>query len=121
MIAPPNHGSELVDFLKKYFNYIYKFIGGSIGQQIGTDKKSYIHRELKQNIKFDLGIIAGRGSLSPFTYLIIRKPHDGMVSIESTKLAGMKDHIVIPASHSLILFFNFTAKKVLSFLEKRRF
>jgi triacylglycerol esterase/lipase EstA (alpha/beta hydrolase family) len=26
MIAPPNHGSELADFLKKYLNFIYKFL-----------------------------------------------------------------------------------------------
>ena len=121
MIAPPNQGSELVDFLKKYLNYIYKFIGGKLGQQISTAKDSYIHKTLKQTANFDLGIIAGQGSLSPFSYFIIRSPHDGMTSVESTKLKGMKDHIIIPASHTLILFFNFTAKKVLNFLKQGRF
>ena len=121
MIAPPNHGSELVDFLKKYLNFIYRFIGGVVGQQLGTGENDYIHKMLKQNVSFDLGIIAGRGSLSPFSYFIIKGSHDGMVSIESTKLRGMKDHFVIPASHTLILYFNFTAKKILKFLRDGEF
>ena len=121
MIAPPNHGSKLVDFLKKYLNFIYRFIAGVLGQQLGTGKNDYIHKTLKQSINFDLGIIAGLGSLSPFSYFIIDEPHDGMTSIESTKLKGMKDHIVITASHMLILYFNFTAKKVLNFLTKGSF
>ena len=121
MIAPPNHGSELATFFKKYLNFIYKFICGPIGQQLDTGKDSYTNKELKQNVNFDLGIIAGRGALSPFSYFVINGIHDGMVTIESTKLKGMKDHMIIPASHSLILFFKFTAKKALSFLKNGSF
>ena len=121
MIAPPNHGSELATFLKKYLNFIYKFVCGQIGQQLGTDKNDYINKILKQNVNFDLGIIAGRGALSPFSYFMIDGIHDGMILVESTELQGMKDHIIIPASHSFILFFRFTAKKVLDFLKNGNF
>jgi triacylglycerol lipase len=121
MVSPPNQGSELATFLKKYLNFIYKFLFGPIGQQLGTDKNSYVHQVLKQNINFDLGIIAGQGSLSPFSFLLIREANDGRVSVKSTKLTGMKDHIVIPASHSLILFFDFTTRKIIKFLRDGNF
>ena len=120
MVAPPNQGSELATFLKKYLNFIYKFLCGPLGQQLGTDKSSYVNKILKQKINFDLGIIAGQGSLTPFSFFL-RRPNDGMVSVESTKLKGMKDHIVIPAPHSLILFFDFTARTILRFLNNGRF
>jgi hypothetical protein len=121
MIAPPNHGSEFSDFLKQYFNSIYKFLCGPIGQQLCTYKSSYVNHVLKQKIDYELGIIAGQGSLNLLSHFIINGPNDGLVSIESTKLNGMKDHIVIPAPHNIILFFNFTARKVLNFLKDGMF
>ncbi len=92
-----------------------------MGQQLGTGKDSYIHSMLKQKVDYDLGIIAGRGGFSILSHFIIGKDNDGTISIESTKLEGMKDHIIIPAQHSLVLFFQYTARKVLSFLRDGMF
>lgn len=121
MIAPPNQGSELTNFFKSYMNTIYKFLFGPVGQQLGTGKNDYVHKVLKPSVNYDLGIIAGQGSLSPLSFLLIHGPSDGMVSVESTKLEGMKDHLIIPASHNLMLFFDFTARKVLKFLRDGMF
>jgi hypothetical protein len=120
MLAPPNQGSELAEFFQTYMNTIYKFLFGPVGQQLGTGKDDYVHKVLKPSVNYDLGIIAGQGSLTFFSFLI-PGPNDGMVSIESTKLEGMKDHLIVPASHNLMLFFNFTARKVLKFLKEGMF
>lgn len=121
MIAPPNHGSELSDFFKKYINFIYKFLFGTIGQQLGTRADGYIHKQLNQSITYDLGIIAGQEGMGLLSYLIIGKPSDGAISVESTKLQGMSDHTIIPATHNLILFFKYTARKVLNFIRDGAF
>lgn len=93
MIAPPNHGSEIADFLKN--NFFFKKIFGPSGQQLATKNK--IFKEIINiPIDFDLGIISGKSSLYFISSnFILPKPNDGRVSIESTKINGMKDHIIL--------------------------
>lgn len=99
MIAPPHQGSEVADFLSKY--KFYKKIFGPAGLQLGTREKSF--GEKLGPIHYDLGIIAGSRTLDPwFSWFILPDRGDGKVTIESTKLEGMKDHIVIPASHFML-------------------
>jgi hypothetical protein len=54
---------------------------------------------------------------SPF----LPKPNDGTVSVENTKLAGMRDHITLPATHPLIMRNKQVIKQVLVFLRSGRF
>lgn len=99
MIAPPHKGSEVADFLSNY--KFYKKIFGPAGQQLGTGEKSF--GEQLGPINYDLGIIAGDRTLDPwFSWFILPDKGDGKVTVESTKLEGMKDHMIIPASHFMI-------------------
>lgn len=95
-LAPPNHGSEVTDFFKN--NWLYKKIYGSAGQQLITDQKNIKH--LFGEVDYELGIIAGNSTIDPISSMIIPDDDDGKVSVESTKLEGMKDHIVISSSHT---------------------
>jgi len=117
MLSPPNQGSELADYLKR--NFIYKKINGPAGQQLGTDKNS-----LPLNsgpVNFELGIIAGRRSLNLLSSMIIPGPNDGSVSIERTKVSGMKDFLVLPHSHTFIMKSKDVIDQVIHFLKHGAF
>lgn len=106
LIGTPNNGSEIADFFKN--NWFYKKIFGPAGQQLITDQSNIKH--LFGIIDYDLGIIAGSMSLDPICSRLIKEKNDGKVSITSTKLAGMKDHIIIKSSHMFLPY----SKQVLS-------
>jgi len=95
-IAPPNQGSEIADFLKD--NYLYQLYYGPAGEQLITDQSEL--KNLFGEVNYELGIIAGNKTIDPLSSAIIPDDDDGKVSINSTKLEGMKDHIILPATHT---------------------
>lgn len=98
MAGTPNGGSEVADFLKSW--RLYRRLYGPAGQQLITDQSAF--SALLGAVDYELGIIAGDRTVDPVSSYIIGKPGDGKVSIESTKLAGMKAHIVIPTNHTFM-------------------
>ena len=98
MIAPPNHGSELVDKFKSW--PFFKFFTGPAGQQLGTDPDSVPQRLGPAH--FELGVIAGDSTLNPFYSWVLPGPDDGKVSVASTRLEGMDDFLVVHSSHTYL-------------------
>lgn len=96
MIGPPNQGSEVADRIQNFF--FYKWLYGPAGQQLITNQESF--KKMFAEINCELGIIAGNKSLDPISSKIIGIANDGKVSIESTKLAEMKEHIIVPVNHT---------------------
>jgi len=97
MLGPPNHGSEIVDEWRDW--KLFVLFNGPAVARLGRDG---IVTELP-NVEFDLGIIAESRSLNPYYSYLIRGPDDGKVSIKATKVAGMKDHIVLPVTHTSMM------------------
>lgn len=97
-VASPNHGSEYANFVSN--NYVLRKFYGPLIDQLTIEKMAKFNQENKVN--YNLTIIAGNYSFNPLSSMIINDNHDGTVSINSTKITGMKKHIVIDASH---LFF----------------
>jgi triacylglycerol lipase len=117
MLSPPNKGSELVDNLKD--SYFFKMRHGPAGQQLGTDKES-----LPLNlgpVDFDLGVITGNISFNLISSVILPGPDDGVVSVESAKVEGMSDFIVMPDSHTFIMKNKNVIKQIIHFLENGEF
>lgn len=117
MISPPNQGSELVDHLKD--SSIFKKINGPAARQLGTGEDS-----VPQNlgpVDFELGVIAGNRTINPLSSLILPGPDDGVVSVERTKVAGMKDFLVLPQSHTFIMQSDDVIEQVIHFLEHGAF
>jgi pimeloyl-ACP methyl ester carboxylesterase len=116
-LAPPNQGSEVADFVKNFWPY--KKIFGPAGQQLVTDKTAVKH--LFGEVNYDLGIIAGNLSIDPFSSAIIPGENDGKVAVERTKLEGMKDHIVVSASHTFFPSNKEVLKQTLYFIKNGKF
>jgi len=70
----------------------------------------------------ELGVIAGTHQLSinPFRPAI-PTPHDGMVSVQETRIAGAKDSIELHLAHTTMLFSERLAEQVSGFLEEGKF
>ena len=113
MLGPPNHGSEVVDKLRHL--RIFHWLNGPAGQQLGTDERS-IPQQLG-SATFPVGIIAGRKSINPLLSLLINKPNDGKVSVESSKLNGMKDFVVMNTTHTFMMYNPQVIQQVIHFLE----
>lgn len=113
MISPPNQGSEIVDHFKKAF--LFERAAGSAGKQLGTDEDSLPQR--LGAVDFELGVIAGNRSINPLYSILIPGPDDGVVSVERTKVEGMKDFIIMPHSHAFIIQSETVIDQVLHFLE----
>lgn len=116
-LAPPNHGSEYASFLKNFS--FYRYIFGPAGQEL--DYHNTATEKLLGKIDYELGVIAGNFSLDPLSYFIFKSENDGKVSVESTKIKGMKDHIVLCASHTFFPRNNNVINQTLTFLKNGEF
>lgn len=117
MLGPPNQGSEIVDKLRDTPGYA--FLNGPAGLQLGTDHDS-IPLQLGA-VNFELGIIAGTKSVNPILSQYLPNPDDGKVSVERTKVEGMKDFITVHHSHPFIMQSAEVVKQTISFIRKGRF
>lgn len=118
MIGTPNHGSEMADFLRN--DPIFRQVFGKAGGELGTHADAIIH-SMPKEVDYPLGIIAGDRSVDPISSAIIPGVDDGKVSVESTRLSGMSDHITIHASHLFIISQQETVDLVHQFLRKGAF
>lgn len=117
MLSPPNGGSEVVDKLGHIF--IFKWINGPAGQQLGTGND---HLPKKMGaVDFDLGVITGDKSINPLLSFIIPGDDDGKVSVKSAKVKGMRDFIVIHATHPFIMKNRQAIEQTISFLKYGKF
>lgn len=113
MLAPPNKGSQIIDKINSVPQL--KSLHCPASKQLNTDKNSLPNSLC--NVDFELGIIAGTRNISPFASQLLPKPHDGKVSVESSKVNGMSAHIELAVSHTYMMMNNSVIKQVISYLK----
>jgi hypothetical protein len=111
MLAPPNQPAHLAKRLKK--NLIYRVFTGDSGQKLSEEK---FYRDLPIP-RVPFGVIAGDKGQS----LTFSEPNDGVVTVESTKLEGMADWILLHHGHTFIMNCKDTFEHCVRFVESGRF
>lgn len=99
MLGPPNHGSEVVDAIGDW--QLFAMVNGPAGAELGTSPYS-TPRQLGP-AAFQPGIIAGNRSINWINSMLIPGVDDGKVSLESAKLEGMRDFVIVKSSHPLLM------------------
>lgn len=117
MLGPPNKGSQVVDNLKNVPGF--RLINGPAGVQLGTEETD-IPASLGA-AKGEVGVIAGTKTINLILSLYLPNPDDGKVSVENTKLDGMKEHITVNVSHPFLMKDDEVIGYVINFLERGEF
>lgn len=112
MLGPPNQGSGVVDKLGHL--WLFKKMHGPAGDELGTGSNSIPN--MLGAVNFELGIIAGDRSVNWINSLMLDRPNDGKVSVEQTKVIGMKEHLVVHVAHPFLMTNSTVIKNVKLFL-----
>jgi pimeloyl-ACP methyl ester carboxylesterase len=118
MIAPPNHGAERADRLRRHawFRWLY---GDKAIAQLSAAADSFVNGLPPPPGEF--GIIAGvRGDGKGYS-AVLPGDDDGTVSLASTRLSGAADTMVFPRRHTLLLFHGPVADAAAVFLRTGSF
>ncbi len=98
LIGPPNHGSELADGPHPG---LLRWFAGPNARRLETAPEALPQRLPPATaIPTEVGVIAGDRPW--WRSRKIHGPNDGRVSVASTKLEGMKDHVVVRETHTLL-------------------
>lgn len=117
MLSPPNQGSEVVDRLGHLGPF--QWLNGPAGDQLGTGPESLPNR--LGPVGYEVGVITGDRTINPILSTLIPGDDDGKVSIESAKIEGMRDFLVVPRSHPLIMDSGEVIAQTIRFLREGRF
>lgn len=73
-------------------------------------------------VDYELGIIAGTRSTNLLSSaLVLGEPNDGKVTVSSTRLDGMADHLALPATHTFMMRHPAVVAATILFLRERHF
>ncbi len=114
MLSPPNRGSAVTDKLQGW--WFYEWLNGPAGQELHTGSDSMPNR--LGPVAYPVGVITGDRYAffdTWFSYILPGKD-DGKVSVESAKVDGMRDFLVVHESHPFIMNSRYVQAETLYFL-----
>ncbi|MGZ5094047.1 MAG: esterase/lipase family protein [Burkholderiales bacterium] len=71
----------------------------------------------------DVGVVAGDGGFGMGRIIApgLPKPHDGVISVDETRVPGMRDHVTLRVSHTAMLVSRPVLHQVCAYLKHGRF
>jgi triacylglycerol lipase len=117
MIAPPNRGATLADMFSS--TTAYRLFFGPAGEQLRSGAAGLCESAGTPGCEF--GIIAGGRGNSKGFLSIIPGDDDTIVEVESTRLEGARDFIIVPYIHAKIQSMPRTIRETAHFLRNGRF
>lgn len=119
MVGSANQGSELAENVTSY-QIANKLLGPALAD---IARNSHFMKNLNTQANYEVGIIAGLKDhkFVKFPTSILSDQSDGVVTIDSTKLKGSKDHIVISSSHRDLKRNQEAIKNSVHFIKNGRF
>lgn len=115
MIAPPNQGTRLVERIGHW--WLFRLFTGVNGHRLGTRADDLPQQLPAWPTGPELGIIAGDISANPWLASLTGRPGDGKVQVDRTRLAGMRDHLVMHHSHTWLQYRGAVVAQVDAFLQ----
>ena len=100
---------------------VYRSVFGPAGQQLTT-----LHGAAQPDRDglpgCELGIVAGDRSVNLLlSAFVLPRPNDGKVTVQSTKLPGMTDHVVVRSPHPWLMRDAAAIEQTIAFLRHGRF
>ena len=119
MLAPPNKGSFVTDKIQHW--WLYRWLNGSAGQELSTAPDSLPNR--LGPVDYPVGVIAGtrHAWFDAWFASLTSEENDGKVSVNSTRVEGMTDFLVVPETHSFIMNSDRVINETIHFLRQGRF
>ncbi len=76
-----------------------------------------------EDLDLDIGVIAGSGGIGMGRLIApdLPTPHDGVISVDETRVPQMRDCIVLPVSHTAMLFSEAVGHQTRAYLERGGF
>ena len=117
MLGPPNNGAQLATTLNQ--NELFETVVGASGQQLGKGWAEFEKTLATPACEF--GIIAGgRGEKQGYNPLL-PGDNDLVVTVDSTKLPGARDFLLLPVAHTFLMFNDKAQAATLNFLQNGYF
>lgn len=98
MLAPPNAGSEIVDWSKRH--PLVHWMLGPAGRSLGKDGVPASLPPLPEDL--EAAVIMGRRGSIPFFRKLLDEENDGIVSAGQGNLPGLRGFAVVDADHTFI-------------------
>jgi len=118
MLGPPNQGSEVVDKLRG--NHWVSAIAGPAFHELSVDPAHSVPKSLGA-VRFELGVIAGDRSVNWLLSTQLPGRDDGKVSVDSTRVEGMTDHVVLHTTHPFMTHNTRVLRQASFFLKHGKF
>lgn len=112
-LGPPHKGSITAKALSK-FRIIRLFLGPSFMELTSINIPGPCGN-------LEIGVIAGRVNLRRGLYGVLKEENDGVVTVNETIIVGIKEHIIVTGTHSLLMYKTSVTKLTAQFLDTGKF